>query len=167
MLISHIEMFRSADDGTLERKRRAARKAFKAATDGKGGFRLWTLLCPQRTWSQQTNQYTKTTSFIRLIVRVEKYGGGMRCEHTVRGWIYPNGTRYSGQTPSGMTDLYEESKITAHGDRSQADWSIKPDLEELRGYARIVIDTLGSDPIAELKSAALASKAKEKEKAKA
>ena len=53
-----------------------------------------------------------------------------------------------------MTDLYEESKITTMGDRSNADWGIKPDLEELRGYARMVIDTLGSDPLAELKSAA-------------
>lgn len=154
MLISHIDLFKSAEDGTLERKRRAARKAFKEATDGKGAFRLWNLLCPQRPWDRNTGKFSSKVSVIRLIVRVEKFGGGMRCEHTVRGWIYPNGRGSWSSDPSGMTDLYEESKITTMGDRSNADWGIKPDLEELRGYARMVIDTLGSDPLAELKSAA-------------
>jgi hypothetical protein len=160
MLISHIGLFEAAEAGLLERKRRAARKAFKNATDGKGGFRLWTLICPQRKWDNATGGYTARVGVIRLVIRVEKYGGGMRQEHTVRGWIYPHGRGSWAPDPVGMTDMQEESKITAMGDRSNANWGINPDLEELRSYARIVVDILSGDCLTELRLAAMSDSKK-------
>ena len=64
------------------------------------------------------------------------------------------------QTLWGMTDMQEESKITAMGDRSNANWGINPDLEELRSYARIVVDILSGDCLTELRLAAMSDSKK-------
>lgn len=160
MLISHIYLLKAANEGTLERRRRAARKAFKEAINGKDGYRLWTLISPQRRWDSTSGKYSKEVTSVRLIIRVEQWGGGMRCEHTVSGWITPNGRGSWSSDPSGMTALHEELKVNAMGNPANANWNIKPDIEELRSYAQIVVDYLGGDCLTDLRLAALRGKGK-------
>jgi hypothetical protein len=155
MKISHINVINAANEGVLERRRRSARKAFNAAIDWRSNLRLWMLINPYRQWDPVSSKYGNVTS-VRLIVRVSQWHNGMIWEHTVSGWVTP--TAWTSDS-SGMMDLAEETKISSMAG-SNPDWGIKPDIEEMREYARIVIDCLGGDCLTELRVAALAGERK-------